>query len=57
MNEKDIHASFDLALAGLRKGEPIERYEKLIKKYQEKERFEDCAGVKKAIERWVEFKK
>lgn len=55
--KREIESAYDIALEGLRDGDPIEKYEDLIKKYQANEHYEHCAGIKKAIERYREYKK
>ena len=57
MNDRVANAFYDKTLSGLRKGDPIEKYEKQIKKHQAKEHYEKCAGIRRAIERFKKYKK
>lgn len=57
MNENVANESYDRTLAGLRKGDSIEKYERQIKKQLAKENYERCAGIKRAIERFKKYKK
>lgn len=56
MNET-INDVYQITMSGLRNGDSVEKYEKLIDKYTMIERFEYCAGMKKAIDKWKKMKK
>lgn len=56
MESEKINEIYQITMSGLRAGDPVDKYEKMILEYVKTERFEYCAGIRRAIDAWKKKK-